>query len=120
MNPSTAELLAVVEYVPADSVVILPNNKNIIPVAEQVGAQTDKTVLVVPTKGITEGFAALLAYDPAADGATHTEEMAEAAANVVAGAITPAVRDSRCAVGPIVAGDCLGLARARIRAADGA
>src|SRR3546814_3744008 len=88
MNPSTAELLAVVEYVPADSVVILPNNKNIIPVAEQVGAQTDKTVLVVPTKGITEGFAALLAYDPEADGATNAEEMAEAAANVVAGEIT--------------------------------
>src|SRR5690606_23368429 len=57
INPSTAELLAMVERVPADQVVILPNNKNIIPVAEQVGAQTDKTVIVVPTKGVTEGFA---------------------------------------------------------------
>jgi dihydroxyacetone kinase-like predicted kinase len=45
-------------------VVILPNNKNIIAVAEQVDATTDKTVLVVPTKGIPEGFAALMAYDP--------------------------------------------------------
>src|SRR3546814_15491323 len=78
----------------SSDLVILPNNKNIIPVAEQVGAQTDKTVLVVPTKGITEGFAALLAYDPEADGATNAEEMAEAAANVVAGEITQAVRDS--------------------------
>ena len=81
MNPSTAELLEAVEQVPADQVVILPNNKNIIPVAEQVDAHTTKTVHVVPTKGITEGFAALVAYDPEADGAANAEEMAEAAAS---------------------------------------
>ena len=80
MNPSTAELLEAVEQVPADQVVILPNNKNIIPVAEQVDAHTAKTVHVVPTKGITEGFAALVVYDPEADGAANAEEMTEAAA----------------------------------------
>ena len=67
MNPSTADLLAAVEACPADRVVILPNNKNIIPVAEQVDAQTAKAVRVVPTRGVSEGFAALLAYDPEAD-----------------------------------------------------
>jgi hypothetical protein len=118
MNPSTAELLAVVEQVPAEQVVILPNNKNIIPVAEQVDAQTAKTVLVVPTKGITEGFAALLAYDPEADGATNAEEMADTAANVVAGEVTQAVRDSSCDVGPIATGDWLGIARDGIRAVE--
>ena len=46
---------------------ILPNNKNIRPVAEQVDALSDKTVRVVATGSIVEGFAALLAYDPAAD-----------------------------------------------------
>jgi hypothetical protein len=118
MNPSTAELLAAVEQVPADHVVILPNNKNIIPVAEQVDAHTSKSVQVVPTKGITEGFAALLAYDPEADGADNAAEMAEAAANVVAGEVTQAVRDSTCDVGPIAEGDWLGIARDGIRAVE--
>jgi DAK2 domain fusion protein YloV len=118
MNPSTAELLEVVERVPADQVVILPNNKNIIPVAEQVDAHTAKTVLVVPTKGITEGFAALLAYDPEAEGAANAEEMADTAANVVAGEVTQAVRDSSCDLGPIATGDWLGIARDGIRAVE--
>jgi DAK2 domain fusion protein YloV len=119
MNPSTAELLAAVEQVPADQVVILPNNKNIIPVAEQVDEHTDKTVLVVPTKGITEGFAALVAYDPEADGKENAAEMAAAAASVVAGEVTQAVRDSSCDLGPIAAGDWLGLGRDGILAVEG-
>jgi DAK2 domain fusion protein YloV len=118
MNPSTAELLAAVEAVPADQVVILPNNKNIIPVAELVDEQTSKTVLVVPTKGITEGFAALVAYDPEADAAENAAEMAEAAEAVVAGEVTQAVRDSSCDVGPITEGDWLGLGRAGILAVE--
>ena len=64
MNPSTAELLEAVQRVNADQVVILPNNKNIIPVAEQVGALTDKTVVVVPTRSMPEALAALVVYDP--------------------------------------------------------
>jgi hypothetical protein len=98
--------------------VILPNNKNIIPVAEQVDEHTTKAVFVVPTKGITEGFAALLAYDPEAEGAANVAEMAEAASNVVAGEITQAVRDSSCDVGPIAEGDWLGIARDGIRAVE--
>ena len=116
MNPSTAELIAAVEAAPADHVVILPNNKNIIAVAEQVDEHTTKTVEVVPTKGITEGFAALLAYDPEADGPTNAAEMTDAATNVVAGEITQAVRDSSCDVGPIATGDWIGIARDGIRA----
>src|SRR5690606_15005475 len=103
---------------PADHVVILPNNKNIIPVAEQVGGHTTKTVVVVPTKGITEGFAALLAYDPEVDAAHNGEEMTDAAGNVVAGEVTQAVRDSSCDVGPIATGDWLGIARDGIRAVE--
>jgi DAK2 domain fusion protein YloV len=118
MNPSTAELIAAVERVPADHVVILPNNKNIIPVAEQVNEHTAKTIVVVPTKGITEGFAALLAYDPGSEAAENGAEMAEAASSVVAGEITQAVRDSSCDVGPIAIGDWLGIARDGIRAVE--
>ena len=118
MNPSTAELLAAVEAVPADEVVILPNNKNIIAVAELVDEQTSKSVRVVPTKGITEGFAALVAYDPEASGDENASEMAEAADAVVAGEVTQAVRDSSCDVGPIAAGDWLGLGRTGIAAVE--
>ena len=66
LNPSTAELLDTVEHVNADQVVILPNNKNIIPVAEQVDALTTKTVVVVPTRSMPEALAALVVYDPEA------------------------------------------------------
>ena len=77
-----------------------------------------KTVHVVPTKGITEGFAALLAYDPEAESDANAAEMADAAENVVAGEVTQAVRDSSCDVGPIATGDWLGIARDGIRAVE--
>jgi dihydroxyacetone kinase-like predicted kinase len=115
MNPSTAQLCAAVEAVPADQVVILPNNKNIIAVAEQVNATTNKTVLVVPTKGIPEGFAALLAYDPEAPGEQNAAGMTEAAASVIAGEVTRAVRASTCDAGPIAEGDYIGIDRKAIR-----
>lgn len=115
MNPSTAQLLEAVEAVPADEVVILPNNKNIIAVAEQVDAATAKTVRVVPTKGIPEGFAALLAYDPESGGEQNAEGMRAAADNVVAGEVTRAVRDSTCDAGPIAEGDHIGIDRRDIR-----
>ena len=118
MNPSTAQLLEAVEAAPADHVVILPNNKNIIPVARQVDAQTAKTVRVVPTRGIAEGFASLLAYDPQATSDENLDEMAAAAEHVVAGEVTRAVRDSTCDVGPIAEGDYLGIAREGIRAVE--
>ncbi|MET1047985.1 MAG: DAK2 domain-containing protein [Acidimicrobiales bacterium] len=116
MNPSTAQLLEVVEAVPADAVVILPNNKNIIAVARQVDAETEKTVRVVPTKGAAEGFAALLAYDPKAPADENAEAMGEAAASVIAGEVTRAVRESSSDAGPIHEGDYLGISGDGIRA----
>ena len=118
MNPSTADLVAAVEACPADQVVVLPNNKNIVPVAEQVDSQTAKSVRVVPTRGVSEGFAALLAYDPEAEVGTNADAMAEAASNVVAGEVTQAVRDSAADVGPIAAGDWLGISRQGIEVVD--
>lgn len=116
MNPSTAQLLEAVEAAPADEVVILPNNKNIVPVANQVDAQTDKKVTVVATHGVTQGLAALLAYDPQSTAEANAASMADAAAAVVAGEVTRAVRDSSCDVGPIAAGDFIGIAPDGIRA----
>ncbi|HWW52511.1 MAG TPA: DAK2 domain-containing protein, partial [Acidimicrobiales bacterium] len=111
MNPSTAQLLQAVEASPAEQVVILPNNKNIIPVAEQVDSLTGKHVVVVGTRSISEGLAAAFAYDPEGDAETNAEAMYSAAGGVVAGEVTRAVRDSVCDAGPIAEGDYLGLSR---------
>jgi DAK2 domain fusion protein YloV len=114
MNPSTADILLAIEECKSDEVVILPNNKNIIPVAEQAAARASKPVKVVPTKGIQEGFAALLEYDPEGDAASNSELMARCAERVVAGEVTRAVRPSVCDAGPIHEGDYLGISRERI------
>jgi len=119
MNPSTAQLVEAAEQVPGGEVIILPNNKNIIPVAEQVDGQSAKTVRVVATRGVAEGFASLLAYDPESSADDNAAAMVEAAAAVVAGEVTRAVRDSSCDVGPISEGDYLGVGPSGIRAVEG-
>jgi DAK2 domain fusion protein YloV len=111
LNPSTAELLDVVEHVNADQVVILPNNKNIIPVAEQVDALTSKSVLVVPTRTMPEALAALIVYDPEASVEDNAAEMGEAIESIATGEVTQAVRDSNSDAGPITAGDWMGIVR---------
>src|SRR5699024_400227 len=95
-----------------------PNNSNIIPVAEQVAAQTDKTVRVVPTRGVVEAVAALVSYDPFTDVDAVTEALVDGAGAVLAGEVTVAVRASSCEVGPIAEGDFLGIARSGIRAVE--
>ena len=90
MNPATADLVKAVESVGSAEVVILPNNKNIRPVADQVDALCDKTVRVVATGSIVEGFAALLAYDPAAGAEANVASMSESAARVVPAEVTRA------------------------------
>jgi DAK2 domain fusion protein YloV len=111
MNPSTQDLLKAVELVGSSEVVILPNNKNIRPVAEQVDALSDKTVRVVATGSILEGFAALLAYDPAAGAAVNAASMGESAARVVPAEVTRAVRDASTEAGQVHEGDWIGLSR---------
>jgi DAK2 domain fusion protein YloV len=111
LNPSTAELLDTVEHVNADQVVILPNNKNIIPVAEQVDALTARTVVVVPTRTMPEALAALVVYDPEASAAENAAAMTESADSVATGEITKAVRDSKSEAGPIAEGDWMGLVK---------
>jgi DAK2 domain fusion protein YloV len=111
MNPSTADLLAAIDSAPGEQVVLLPNNKNIVPVAEQAALQSAKPVRVIPTAGIQEGFAALLEYDPEGDADANADLMAVSAARVVAGEVTRAVRASVCPAGTIDEGDYLGLSR---------
>ena len=100
LNPSTAELLDTVEHVNAQQVVILPNNKNIIPVAQQVDALTTKTVLVVPTRTMPEALAALIVYDPEAPADENAAAMEHAIESVATGEVTQAIRDSSSDAGP--------------------
>lgn len=93
MNPSTADILAAVDSIPAKNVIILPNNKNIILAAQQVADLTHKTISVIPTKAIPEAFAALMVFNKAAPFEQNVEEMSEAFYEVKTGEVTFAVRD---------------------------
>lgn len=111
MNPSTAQILEAVEACSSDAVVVLPNNKNIVPVARQVDALTDKQVAVVPTTSIPEALAALVDYDPDAPVDDNASTMAAALERVRTGEVTQAVRDSVAECGRINEGDWIALAR---------
>jgi DAK2 domain fusion protein YloV len=115
MNPSTAQILEAVNACPADSVIVLPNNKNIVPVAQQVDGLCDECrVEVVPTNAVVEGLAALVAYDPQAPIEANLAGMHEAAERVRTGEVTQAVRDSVAECGPISRGDWIGITRSGI------
>jgi len=111
LNPSTAELLDAVERMNANQIVLLPNNKNIIPVANQVGELTKKEVRVVPSCSMPEALASLVLYDPEASAEHNAREMSDAAASVATGEITQAVRDTDSDAGPITTGDWIGIVR---------
>ena len=111
MNPSTSELLEAVERAPAEQIVILPNNSNIVAVARTVDDETAKTVVVVPTTSVPEGFASLLGYDPQTTATENAETMLEIASGVAVGEVTQAVRSSSTPVGEVGEGDWIGLDR---------
>ena len=95
MNPSTKDFLQAVEAVASDKVIILPNNKNIVPAAEQVQSLTEKRIEVVPSTTIPQGIAALLALDYEADFETNTGLMNKAKSAVATIEITRAVRSTQ-------------------------
>ena len=114
MNPSTADLLEAAEATASEHVIILPNNSNIVAVAEQVDSQTSKTVRVVGTHTVTEGFASLLGYDPEATSDKNQTGMLQASQMVESGEITTAVRDSTSEIGEIKKGNFLGLQKGKV------
>ena len=95
MNPSTKDLLQAVETVFSDKVILLPNNKNIVLTANQVQSLTEKTVVVIPTKSIPQGVAALLAFDYESDLENNVQNMNKAQAAVKSIEVTRAVRSTR-------------------------
>ena len=94
MNPSTQDILEAVNKVPAETVFVLPNNKNIIMAAEQVDALTPKNVIVIPSKTVPQGVTAMLGFNPDGTIEENTEALTEALGTVDTMQITYAARNS--------------------------
>ena len=94
MNPSTQDILEVVNQVPAETVYVLPNNKNIIMAAQQVDALTPKNVVVIESKTIPQGITAMLSFNPEGTNEENVSAMTEALATVDTMQITYAARNS--------------------------
>ncbi len=111
MNPSTADILAAIEQVNAEEVIVLPGNGNIRMAAEAAAnACEDARVAVVPTKTVLQGFSAMFVVDPEGGIEENVAAMTEAIAGVRGGEVTTAVRDSQAADGtPIHDGDVMGI-----------
>jgi DAK2 domain fusion protein YloV len=109
MNPSTAEIVAALTHTSASQAIVLPNNSNVIMAAEQAAALTEKPVLVVPTRSLQEGLAAMVAFEPSRSAEENAEEMAQATGGVATGAVTTASRDVEIDGRPIREGNYIGL-----------
>ncbi|MCF2554462.1 DAK2 domain-containing protein [Faecalicatena contorta] len=110
MNPSTEDMLNAIENVNADTVFILPNNKNIILAANQAKALVeDKEIIVIPTKTVPQGITAIINFMPEADAQTNEETMLEEIQNVKSGQVTYAVRDTHIDDKEIHEGDIMGI-----------
>jgi DAK2 domain fusion protein YloV len=109
MNPSTEDILKLVESVPQDEVILLPNNGNIIMSARQTQSLTKKRVIVVPTDTIPQGMSALIAFNYEADLEANAKAMEAAASQVETAEITRAVRDATVNGIAVKAGEVIGL-----------
>ncbi|MEE0946197.1 MAG: DAK2 domain-containing protein [Acutalibacteraceae bacterium] len=94
MNPSTDDILRAIESTPAETVFVLPNNKNIIMAAEQAVPLSTRKVIVIHSRTIPQGISAMLAFDPEANDNDNAISMAEACERIDTGSITFAARDS--------------------------
>lgn len=110
MNPSTEDMLNAIDQVNADTVFILPNNKNIILAANQAKSLVeDKEIIVIPTKTVPQGITAIINFMPDADAKTNEETMLEEIKNVKTGQMTYAVRDTHIDDKEIHEGDIMGI-----------
>lgn len=114
MNPSTEDIAKAIGQISAEHIFILPNNKNIILTAEQVGEVVETPVTILPTRNISQGLAALLAFSNEANPETNKQKMVEAYAHVQSGEVTYAIRDSNMNGLQIKKGDYLGIRDGKI------
>lgn len=117
MNPSTKDLLDAVNKVPAEQVIILPNNSNIILAAQSCASLSEKPCAVVPTKSVPQAFAALFGFDENLSLDENVEGMTESYQDVKTGEVTMAIKNAKDAHdNPINEGDIIGIADGSIEA----
>ena len=114
MNPSTEDILRAVQSIPAKTVFVLPNNKNIIMAAEQAAKLADREVIVLPTRTVPQGITAMLNYDPEATARDNAVTMNMAAEGVQTGSITFAARNSDFEGHKIKRGDILAMENGKL------
>ena len=114
MNPSTEDILAAIQSVPAQTVLVMPNNKNIIMASEQAQKLADRKVIVLPTRTVPQGMTAMLNFDPEAKPDENAVNMMAAADRVSTGLVTYAARDSEFDGKPIRKGEIMALENGKI------
>ena len=119
MNPSTEKITEAIMATPAKTVYVFPNNKNIIMSAQQsIDLVKDRTVIIVPTKTVPQGAAAILGYNPDISSQENAEAMLEVASKVKTGQVTFAARDSEFSGFKIKENDILALADGKLLFSD--
>ena len=116
MNPSANDIAEAVNKVNAETVFVLPNNKNIILAAEQCKDLCKKTIIVVPTRSVPEGISACLAFNPEATVEENKTNMTDSMQNVKTGSVTYAVRDTHVDGFDLSVGEIIGLDNSSILA----
>ena len=109
MNPSAEDIANAAEKVPARTIFVFPNNKNIVLAAEQANDVTNKNLIVIPTKSVPEGIAASIAFNPDASVEENQNAMLEAIRSVRSGSVTYAVRDTHVDGFDLSKGEIIGL-----------
>lgn len=118
MNPSTEDILQAILATPAETVFVLPNNKNIIMAAEQAVKLADRKVCVLQTRTIPQGMTAMLNFDPEGDFEMNRLNMSKAIENVSTGLVTFAARDSEFDGHNIKKGEILGMDNGKLAVTD--
>lgn len=118
MNPSTEDIVKAIHDVNAENIIILPNNSNIVMAAQQAASVVEENVIVIPSKTVPQGMAALLAFNPTVESKEVEGLMNEALQHVKSGQITYAVRDTNIDGLDISKGDFMGISNGKIVITD--
>lgn len=118
MNPSTEDIVSAIQEANADNIILLPNNSNIVMTAEQAASVSEGNIIVVPSKTVPQGMAAMLAFDPNVSLEENAANMKEALKHVKTGQVTYAVRDTEMDGINIKKNDFMGIADGKIVVTD--
>ncbi|MDG5788235.1 DAK2 domain-containing protein [Evansella sp. AB-P1] len=109
MNPATEDFVKAIDEANAEKIILLPNNSNIVMAAEQAASVSDGEVVVVPSKSVPQGLAALLSFNPSGTLSENKNEMIDSLSRVKTGEVTYAVRDTSLNGVEIKKGDFMGI-----------